>query len=713
MATAEEYARWIVENSDKAGTPEFETVAAAYRATKSAPKQATGSANNDLASQAGLFARYGLKAAAAVPSMMADAATGVVNKAQDLTLGEGKGFRFQQTMPALDRALTRLGVPEPDTPLQRIVGKGVEVGTGAGMAAKAANLAAQGATGATAEVLRRLGADVPMQVAAGAGSGLAGEQSKEAGGEWLSQFGSSILGGLTGAGLAGATKSVATRLGGSNFTPADVERTITVALKNQGIDPATITPAMKTSLMRDAMAALKLNKGSLDDAALARLADYRRLGLEPTKRRLTLDPFDVTQELNAEKVAAATGTRSARLPQISQDNNKTLLGAVEGFNPMRDRTATGGGAVAPIFAKDAAMKGTEKGLYDAAREMAGGDIPLAPGPVMTPIWQSLDKNLKTPFVPAEIANFLNKISNKEMPFDVNTVDVLKTMIAAEQRSSSNGNVRAALSIIRDGLDNAPWTPANNPAFGGGQVTNAATAAAMREGDSAPGTLMKALNDARAAAFERRSWQRSAPGIEKALDGATPETFIKNNIVSKSAGFDDVAKLALEINRDPAAKQAVRSSIVQELKDAAIGVGNETQTANFSGRQWLAGLANVGDKKLRLFFDAEELEQLKAIGRTGSIETFQPRGSAVNNSNTAAGVAGLIQGITRYAKPVLNKIPFGQDGLIDPMNRLSLSFMERGATRIPRGLLAPMPEVSGGLLDSVVLPGFIGSSLLAP
>jgi hypothetical protein len=43
MATADEYAAWIVKNADKRGTPDFETVAAAYRAakqTKQAPEAA-------------------------------------------------------------------------------------------------------------------------------------------------------------------------------------------------------------------------------------------------------------------------------------------------------------------------------------------------------------------------------------------------------------------------------------------------------------------------------------------------------------------------------------------------------------------------------------------------------------------------------------------------------------------------------------------------
>ena len=34
MANAERYAQWIVDNQDKQGTPEFDTIAAAYRAAR-------------------------------------------------------------------------------------------------------------------------------------------------------------------------------------------------------------------------------------------------------------------------------------------------------------------------------------------------------------------------------------------------------------------------------------------------------------------------------------------------------------------------------------------------------------------------------------------------------------------------------------------------------------------------------------------------------
>ena len=169
---------------------------------------------------------------------------------------------------------------------------------------------------------------------------------------------------------------------------------------------------------------------------------------------------------------------------------------------------------------------------------------------------------------------------------------------------------------------------------------------------------------------------------------------------------DVAALAGEIGSSQSALNAVRGAIVQHLKDAAIGRGNQNQTANFSGRQWLSALSDIGDRKLSLFFGPDELESLKAIGRTGSIETFQPRGSAVNNSNTGAAMANLLQGLGRYVKPLASKVPFGEEVVNAPLNNITLSLMERGATNVPRGLLTTQPAQPRGKLDALLLPGLL-------
>ena len=674
-----------------------------------APEQQT-TKNNDLASQAGLTLRAAAKGGAAIPAMLADAVTGPLNFAQDKLIGPGRGIRFQQALPALDRALTAAGLPQPDTPMQRIVSKGVELGAGAGGAAKGAEWLAKGANGVTRDVLTRLAANPETQIAAGIGSGLAGQQSAESGGGAGSQFVSSLLGGLGGAGIAGGIKSAAGALAQRNapqLQPVEIERRITAILERQGIDPASITPAMKQALMADVQKALKL-PGVLNEQAVARLADYRRLGLTPTRGRVTLDPFDVTQEQNAMRVAAATGARDAKLPAIAQDNNRGLLTALDDLRPINDRVTLGERAMGPILARDAAMKARVDNLYSAARDTSGRSLPLEGGTFTRMANEALDQANVGSFLPPDIARKMNDIATGKYPLTVDVAEQLKTSIGNLQRNSADGNVRTALGIVRRALDDAPlqndrlWNPGNVPAMPG--MVPPSTAAAGRES-------VDAFNAARSAARERFGWQQATPAVQRTLEGAAPDAFIQREVISKSAAAADVARLAAELSGNPQATQAVRSGIVQHLKDAAIGKGNDVQTANFSGRQWLSALSEIGDQKLRAFFSPAEVEQLKAIGRVGATETFQPRGSAVNNSNTAAGMAGLLQGLSKNLGPLINKIPGGQSLVSPAMDNLTLSFTERGLTNVPRGLMTPPQAPPGSLLDPLLLPGLVGGGLL--
>jgi hypothetical protein len=566
MASADDYAAWIVQNADKRGTPEFDTVVKAYQdARGAAPSAQQGSKNNDLASQAGLFARSGIKAAASLPAMFVDAVGGVANKAQDLALGEGRGYRFQQQLPQLDRLLTQMGLPQPDTPTQRIVSQGVETGLGALTGAGLANQAGKVSTGTTREVFNRLGADPLMQTVAGMGSGMAGQQSAESGGGFGAQMASSVLGGLGAAGTLGAARTGGSAL--SNLitpktAPVDVERRITIALQNQGIDPASITPALRQSLMDDVRQALKTG-GSLNEDALARLADYRRLGLTPTRGRLTLDPFDVTQEQNAMRMAAATGNRDARLPQIAQGNNQTLLNAVEGFRPVNDAFGAGQTAMSPILSRNAQLEANKAGLYNRANQMAGGDIPLERG-VIQQVYDDLIKANRLGSVPADIMAKIDAISKGtvtregktyDVPWNVNVLDELKSDIADAMRRA-DGRTKNALSTIRNVLDSDAVMPSKT-VLGGNQLVTGAQGQAMAAADQGPAALMDALNQARSANRGWRTWQESTPGVQSAVEGANADTWIRNNILSKTAGLQDVQRLAGEIGSSQPALEAVR------------------------------------------------------------------------------------------------------------------------------------------------------------
>lgn len=678
--------------------------------------------NNTVAAQLGLTARYGAKAVAAVPAMLADAATGVVNAGLDVVdkfTGQPKGARFGPALGALDDALTRMGLPQPDTPTQRIVGKGVELGLGSAGGAMAAREAAAKAGGMTKEVLSRVAANPGQQTAAGVGAGVAGQHAQENGAGPLGQFISAAGGGLAGAGAVSGANAAGAAIKAAlpqqrQITIQRANQVINVALERGGIDPETISPAMRNMMTEQVTKAL--SKGDLlDENAVARLSDYARLGVTPTRGRLTLDPFDITQEQNVAKLAAATGARDAQLPTIMADNNRRLLGAVDEFKPFADPFTTGSRAMSPIKGMDGMMSSAKNKAYKAAEEMAGGDIPLQRGP-LNEVYSKLEAARKLRFVPSEVMGTIDDILNDtRAPFNVQQLDELKTVIATAQRGTADGNVKAALKIVRDHLDSMPLTP-EKKTFGGNQVVTEAGAKFLRDQDAQAGNVKAALDQARGLNWRWKQWQESAPGIKAAVEDENPAIFVQRYVRAQGADARDVARVAEVINRDPGARDAVRSELVQFLKDAAIGKGNASETGNFSGRGWQAALTSIGPQKLGMFFSPDEVQTLQSIGRVGTYETFQPRGSAVNNSNTAAAAGALLKGITERIAPAANKIPFGKDAIVTPLENITLSVMQRGATNIPNALLAQAQRPAGNaFLDPLIIPGIVGASnlLLAP
>lgn len=720
MASLKELELALV-NADKAGDVEAATALATEISRMRPAAVSAGQEINSIPRQLGLTARYGLEGLANTAQLV----TEPIRAVTDRMFGQ-----VGKTVPLgvmATRAADSLGLPAPQGANERVIGDATRLVAGAGAMGGAGRLAGA-APGMVGEAGRFLSANMPQQLGAAAGAGLAGGASREAGGGPVMQAGASLLGGVAGGlgvqgaqNLARGATNLANRVlpGQQQLTQQRIDQRINITLQNQGIDPATITPAMRNSLREQVGKAMRTGE-DLNPEAIARLADYTRLGMTPTRARLTLDPYDVTQEANASKLAAATGARDARLPQIAQDNNRRLVGLIDdmgGRQPV-DAYGQGGAAIRAIQAQDDRLNTNVNDLYARAREMAGGDIPIDRKPFVDNIFAELARSGKLSFAPENIMGRINQISGGvvrangqdfEVPFTAQTIDELKTMVATAQRATNDGNVSASLSAIRRALDATPISPVKNT-FGGNQVVTGAGGDFLRNQDAMPDQFMDALNQARAAAAGRFNWRETAGPIDRAVSGAIPDTFIRQNIISKAAGFDGVAQAARTINSDPSAREAVRTSIVQHLKDSAIGKGGTSQTGNFSGRGMEAALKDIGDRKLGLFFEPAEIETLKAMARTGSFEVFQPRGSAVNNSNSAAGIAAIVSSLADRVRPVANKIPFGEMAISGPLDNLAVWTMQRPAQNISGGLLAPTQRPPR--LQGLLLPGAAYGGLLA-
>lgn len=283
MADMQELERALI-NADAAGDADAARQLAGAimqmrQSTSLAPKIEPPANNDSIGRQAGLFARSAAAGLAGIPQILTEPIRQNITDPLARLLTGNPNLRGAPLSQMAQNAATQIGLPEPVTPTERIVSKGVEMGMGAG-----------GMAGALGKVnaLKMMGVNPGTQALSGAAGGMAGQQSKESGGGALDQFASSLIGGLTAAGVASAGKGLANKA--ADFlrpvvSPQVVDQRITNILTQQGIDPASIGPAVLSRMREDVAKAMKVG-GGLDENAVARLADYSRLGATPTRAAL-------------------------------------------------------------------------------------------------------------------------------------------------------------------------------------------------------------------------------------------------------------------------------------------------------------------------------------------------------------------------------------------------------------------------------------------
>jgi hypothetical protein len=517
---------------------------------------------------------------------------------------------------------------------------------------------AKNTTGVTSNIFNKLADNPMLQYGSAAGAGYAGGLTKEAGGDPTQQFFASLLGGVAAPLAASGVKSLFTAAGQkvapeltAKISPsskipnaAEVDQIITIKLNQQGIDFGKFPDQIKKSLNADVANALKTG-GELSDDALRRLVDFRMVeGTVPTKGTITLDPRQITMEKNLAKSGMnSQDTNLQTLGNVESQNNRALIEALNSKGAGNVQAPylmeAGEASAAKIAAEDAAKQSATSALYKQAQAMPGGTTPLNRADLINNIDTNLSKNNANAFLPENIRAMLNDLSKGEttingvnfpVPFDTNALNNLLTMVAKAQRSTNDGNVKNALSLVRQSIDNTEIKPIKAE-FGGNQLVTESGAKFLQTQDAQSGELLAALNKARASHKDRMNWQESSKPVEATVDGMQPDQFVRKFVL----GGDVADAAAVAKSGDPL---ATKNAILTHLKDRALG-GRSDEVGTFGAATYNKTLNSIGDKKLALFFTPEEIGELKRLGRVAEYTTVQPKGSAVNNSNSGALVLG--------------------------------------------------------------------------
>jgi hypothetical protein len=604
--------------------------------------------------QLGLTGRYLAEGLADTAGIFADPLAAISNKAL--------GTELIPLRSATSNLLDRVGVPSPNTPQERVIGDASRMLVGTGGFIKGAGALSPYLNKSGQAVATSLSARPDLQAASAIGAGYAGGTARENGAGAGGQVAASLIGGLglpiTVNTLENAAKGTGNYLK-NTFAPQQIDVQVDNVLKQSSIDLSGFNNALQQSIRDDVRKALSTGSEVSPDA-IRRLADYRSVGATPMRGNITLNPVDITRDKNLAKLGANSSDAVAQqLPMLQNRNNAVLIDSVNGLGTTTDDAyAAGTKIIGALDARDKLARGVIGEYYNQARNTQGRAANLDTSSFTQKANNLLDDALLGGKLPGDVRNLLNKTATGEMPLTVDVSEQLKTRIGELQRATNDMAERKALSLVRSALDDTPLL------------------------DEVGQESINAFNKARGLNRAYMGLVEKTPALQAVRDGVNPDKFVNDYIIgngSKSSVMD-VAMLKKNLKGNKEATEAIKGQIIAHLKGKALS-GNADEVANFSPSGFNSALKSIGDRKLKLFFDDSEIEQLKRIGRVASYENFQPKGSAVNNSNTASNVLGAgLDLINKY-------VPFGQQAMT-PVNSLRLSMGARNSLSAPNALTIP-------------------------
>ena len=392
------------------------------------------------------------------------------------------------------------------------------------------------------------------------------------------------------------------------------------AFKQQGVDIATVPPQILDSVRGDVKKAI--TEGALTNPAeIARKADFKSLGMDPTVAQISRDPTQFAQEKNMRGIVWAGEPLANRFNQ----QNSQLINALNtrGATGATGTYATSEGTLGALKAVDETNKNIVGALYDKAKDNLGRAAPLDARAATEQAGQRLAEEHAAGSLPAAARSILNDVATGKIPFNVDTKEgIVKSLYRMSK--SPDGSANYAVGLVRDALDNAP----------------------LVENHGLGPDALNAFRAARTAHAQRMNLQDQVPALKAAVENEAPDDFFQKFILNGDKR-DTAAMTGILKQSSPQTVDRIKSQIVDYLKSKALNQASD-EVGIFSQSNYNKALDNLNDK-LPVFFNKQEVADLQRVGRVASYIQAQPAGSAVNNANTASAAMNLLSKVGKATK----------------------------------------------------------------
>jgi hypothetical protein len=603
--SAEKYAQWIIDNQDKKGTPDFETVAQAYRAARSeedAPAQPT--LRQKVISSAPARALQGARDPIDAAAQLLPRGLEFLSSAGGLAPNPVSEF-FGSEAGRVDKGIGQYE-RELEQARKSTGQEGFDFARFGGNVFSPANLA----IAAKFPVAATTGARVMQGGALGGVGGLLSPVNTEQNPDFMAtKLGQTVLGAAAG----GVATPIAGKIG--DYVANKISQTakpsnanLIAAVKDYARDSGMNWDSMPTQQQNDLVQrAAQSLKGN--PAAAMRAQDFEALKMPYLTGQVTRDPAQFALERNLSQTSDPLTARLAEQARILREQFGSLS---KGASSQQEGGSIISGALRGIDEDMSANIGRQ---YQAARASAGKDAEIPLRGLSQDLADVLQKYSDTtvrslPLKSFEQYGLLG--GQQKKVFTVESGDKLLKDINANV--ANDRAVNSALSELRNSVKRAMGQDAG---------------------------VDDVFAPARSAAAQRFKLQEAVPALEAAASGSNPDVFVQKFILDKQASTQNVKELANLLKMKPDALNEAKAQIGAYLQRKAFGE-NPAGDAKINPAALSGALREIGDEKIAAFFGKQGLDQFKTMARVGGyIESF-PAGRLPNTSGNWGAINKIAQ-----------------------------------------------------------------------